>query len=169
MKKLFPFLLVLFVVQSCEEPVEITETMVVNQSTIVTINQTNGTSVSFNDVIEGDLNQVVSNFNSITDITIDSLTYSFSNLIGNENASIVSASIEINGITVAVVSDLNIAQEIDNESVFQITDLNVLDQLETSFLNNSSVALNLSGMAISEEGDVSVSYTHLTLPTSDLV
>ncbi|MDC1167916.1 hypothetical protein OAT36_03280 [Flavobacteriaceae bacterium] len=155
MKKLFPFLLVLFVVQSCEEPVEITETMVVNQSTIVTINQTNGTSVSFNDVIEGDLNQVVSNFNSITDITIDSLTYSFSNLIGNENASIVSASIEINGITVAVVSDLNIAQEIDNESVFQITDLNVLDQLETSFLNNSSVALNLSGMAISEEGDVS--------------
>jgi hypothetical protein len=155
MKKLFPFLLVLFVVQSCEEPVEITETMVVNQSTIVTINQTNGTSVSFNDVIEGDLNQVVSNFNSITDITIDSLTYSFSNLIGNENASIVSASIEINGITVAVVSDLNIAQEIDNGSVFQITDLNVLDQLETSFLNNSSVALNLSGMALSEEGDVS--------------
>ena len=155
MKKLFSFLLALIVVQSCEEPVEITETMVVNQSTIVTINQTNGTSVSFNDVIEGDLNQVVSNFNSITDITIDSLTYSFSNLIGNENASIVSASIEINGITVAVVSDLNIAQEIDNESVFQITDLNVLDQLETSFLNNSAVTLNLSGMAISEEGDVS--------------
>lgn len=155
MKKLFPFLLVLFVVQSCEEPVEITETMVVNQSAIVTINQTNGSSVNFNDVIEGDLNQVVSNFNSITDITIDSLTYSFSNLIGNENASIVSASIEINGITVAVVSDLNIAQEIDNESVFQITDLNVLDQLETSFLNNSSIALSLSGMAISEEGDVS--------------
>lgn len=155
MKKLFPFLLVLFVVQSCEEPVEITETMVVNQSAIVTINQTSGSSVNFNDVIEGDLNQVVSNFNSITDITIDSLTYSFSNLIGNENASIVSASIEINGITVAVVSDLNIAQEIDNESVFQITDLNVLDQLETSFLNNSSIALSLSGMAISEEGDVS--------------
>ena len=154
MKKLFPFLLVLFVVQSCEEPVEITETMVVNQSTIVTINQTNGTSVSFNDVIEGDLNQVVSNFNSITDITIDSLTYSFSNLIGNENASIVSASIEINGITVAVVSDLNIAQEVENESIFQITDLNVLDQLEASFLNNSAVTLNLTGMAISEEGDV---------------
>ncbi|MDC3285316.1 hypothetical protein OAU94_02610 [Flavobacteriaceae bacterium] len=154
MKKLFPFLLVLFVVQSCEEPVEITETMVVNQSTIVTINQTNGTSVSFNDVIEGDLNQVVSNFNSITDITIDSLTYSFSNLIGNENASIVNAAIEINGIIVAEVSDLNIAQEVENESIFQITDLNVLDQLEASFLNNSAVTLNLTGMAISEEGDV---------------
>ena len=155
MKKLFPFLLALIVVQSCEEPVEITETMAVNQSATITINETNGSAVNFNDVIEGDLNQVISNFISINDITIDSLSYSFSNLIGNENASIVNASIEINGITVAVVSEVNIAQEIDNESVFQITDLNVLDQLETSFLNNSAVTLNLSGMAISEEGDVS--------------
>jgi len=155
MKKLFPFLLALIVVQSCEEPVEITETMAINQSATITINETNGTAVNFNDVIEGDLNQVISNFISINDITIDSLSYSFSNLIGNENASIINASIEINGITVAVVSEVNIAQEIDNESVFQITDLNVLDQLETSFLNNSSVTLNLSGMAISEEGDVS--------------
>jgi hypothetical protein len=98
---------------------------------------------------------VVSNFNSINDLTIDSLSYSFTNLTGNENASIISASIDINGINVAVVSDLNIAQEVENESIFQITDLNVLDQLETSFLNNSAVTLNLSGMAISEEGDVS--------------
>ena len=155
MKKLFPFLLSLIVVQSCEEPVEITETMAVNQSATITINETNGSAVNFNDVIEGDLNQVISNFISINDITIDSLSYSFSNLIGNENVSIVNASIEINGITVAEVSEVNIAQEIDNESVFQITDLNVLDQLETSFLSNSSVTLNLTGMAISDEGDVS--------------
>ena len=155
MKNVFPFLFALILIYSCEESVEITETMVVNQSAMVTINETSGIAVDFNDVIEGDLNQAVSNFNSISDITIDSLSYSFSNLIGNENASIVNAFIEINGITVAVVSEVNIAQEIDNESVFQITDLNVLDQLETSFLNNSSVTLNLSGMAISEEGDVS--------------
>jgi hypothetical protein len=155
MKKLIPFLLTLIVVQSCEEPVEITETMVINESATVTIEETNGTAVNFSDIIEGDLNQVVSNFNSINDLTIDSLSYSFTNLTGNENASIISASIDINGINVAVVSDLNIAQEVENESIFQITDLNVLDQLETSFLNNSAVTLNLSGMAISEEGDVS--------------
>ena len=155
MKKLIPFLLALIVVQSCEEPVEITETMVINESATVTIEETNGTAVNFSDIIEGDVNQVVSNFNSINDLTIDSLSYSFTNLTGNENASIISASIDINGINVAVVSDLNIAQEVENESIFQITDLNVLDQLETSFLNNSVVTLNLSGMAISEEGDVS--------------
>ncbi|MDA8893714.1 hypothetical protein OAN30_00400 [Flavobacteriaceae bacterium] len=155
MKNVFPFLFALILIYSCEESVEITETMVVNQSATITINETNGTAVNFNDVIEGDLNQVISNFNSINDITINSLSYSFSNLIGNENASIVNASIEINGITIAVISGINIAQEIDNESVFQITDLNVLDQLETSFLSNSSVTLNLTGMAISEEGDVS--------------
>jgi len=155
MKKLIPFLLALIVVQSCEEPVEITETMVINESATVTIEETNGTAVNFSDIIEGDVNQVVSNFNSINDLTIDSLSYSFTNLTGNENASIISASIDINGINVAVVSYLNIAQEVENESIFQITDLNVLDQLETSFLNNSAVTLNLSGMAISEEGDVS--------------
>lgn len=155
MKKLIPFLLALIVVQSCEEPVEISETMVINESATVTIEETNGTAVNFSDIIEGDVNQVVSNFNSINDLTIDSLSYSFTNLTGNENASIISASIDINGINVAVVSDLNIAQEVENESIFQITDLNVLDQLETSFLNNSAVTLNLSGMAISEEGDVS--------------
>jgi hypothetical protein len=129
--------------------------MVINESATVTIEETNGTAVNFSDIIEGDVNQVVSNFNSINDLTIDSLSYSFTNLTGNENASIISASIDINGINVAVVSDLNIAQEVENESIFQITDLNVLDQLETSFLNNSAVTLNLSGMAISEEGDVS--------------
>jgi hypothetical protein len=37
--------------------------MVVNQSAIVTINETSGIAVNFNDVIEGDLNQAVSNFN----------------------------------------------------------------------------------------------------------
>ena len=75
--------LALIVVQSCEEPVEITETMAINQSATITINETNGTAVNFNDVIEGDLNQVISNFISINDITIDSLSYSFSNLIGD--------------------------------------------------------------------------------------
>ena len=41
-----------------------------------------------------------------------------------------------------------------NGSVFEITDTAVLDQLETIFLNNSSVTIQLSGMATSEEGDV---------------
>lgn len=155
MRKFFPFLLALIVIYSCEDAVEITETMVINESTTVTINQTNGTALDFEDVIEGDLNQVVSNFNSINDITINSLSYSFANLTGNENASIVSASIEINGIIVADVTAVNIAQEVENQSVFEITDVNVLEQLETSFLNNSAVTLNLFGMAISEEGDIS--------------
>lgn len=155
MRKLVSFLFVLTVVLSCEEPTEITETMVINETVTVTIQQTNGAAVNFNDSIEGDLNQVVSNFNSISDITIDSLSYTFANLTGNENASIVSAVIEINGIIVADVSDLNIAQEIENESIFPITDVNILNSLETSFLNNSAVTLNLSGMASSEEGDVS--------------
>ena len=75
MKNALPFLFALILIYSCEESFEITETMVVNQSAIVTINETSGIAVNFNDVIEGDLNQAVSNFNSISDITIDSLSY----------------------------------------------------------------------------------------------
>ena len=67
---------------------------------------------------------------------------------------ITSATIEINATTVAVISNINIAQEALNGSVFEITDPTVLAQLETIFLNNSSVTIQLTGMATSDEGDV---------------
>lgn len=154
MKKLFPLLLTLLLISSCEDSIEVTTTTNINESASVTILETNGTAINFNEVIEGDLNQLVSNFNSINDITIDSLSYAFANVTGNENAVITSATIEINATTVAVISNINIAQEALNGSVFEITDTAVLDQLETIFLNNSSVTIQLSGMAISDEGDV---------------
>ena len=154
MKKLFPLLLTLLLISSCEDSIEVTTTTNINESASVTILETNGTAINFNEVIEGDLNQLVSNFNSINDITIDNLSYTFANVTGNENAVITSATIEINATTVAVISNINIAQEALNGSVFEITDTAVLDQLETIFLNNSSVTIQLSGMAISDEGDV---------------
>ena len=154
MKKLFPLLLTLLLISSCEDSIEVTTTTNINESASVTILETNGTAINFNEVIEGDLNQLVSNFNSINDITIDSLSYTFANVTGNENAVITSATIDINATTVAVISNINIAQEALNGSVFEITDTAVLDQLETIFLNNSSVTIQLSGMAISDEGDV---------------
>jgi hypothetical protein len=154
MKKLFPLLLTLLLISSCEDSIEVTTTTNINETASVTILETNGTAINFNEVIEGDLNQLVSNFNSIDDITIDSLSYTFANVTGNENAVITSATIEINATTVAVISNINIAQEALNGSVFEITDTAVLAQLETIFLNNSSVTIQLSGMAISDEGDV---------------
>ena len=154
MKKLFPLLVTLLLISSCEDSIEVTTTTNINESASVTILETNGTAINFNEVIEGDLNQLVSNFNSINDITIDSLTYTFANVTGNENAVITSATLEINATTVAVISNINIAQEALNGSVFEITDTAVLDQLETIFLNNSSATIQLSGMAISDEGDV---------------
>ena len=147
-------MLTLLLISSCEDSIEVTTTTNINESASVTILETNGTAINFNEVIEGDLNQVVSNFNSINDITIDSLSYTFANVTGNENAVITSATIEINATTVAVISNINIAQEALNGSVFEITDPTVLAQLETIFLNNSSVTIQLTGMATSDEGDV---------------
>ena len=154
MKKLFPLLVTLLLISSCEDSIEVTTTTTINETVNVAILQTNGAALNFSEVITEDLNQVVSNFNSINDITIDSLSYTFANAIGNTNAIITSATLEINATTVAVISNINIAQEAANGSVFQITDTAILDQLETMFLNNSSVSITLSGMAISDEGDV---------------
>ena len=106
MKKLFPLLLTLLLISSCEDSIEVTTTTNINESASVTILETNGTAINFNEVIEGDLNQLVSNFNSINDITIDSLSYTFANVTGNENAVITSATIEINATTVAVISNI---------------------------------------------------------------
>ena len=147
-------MLTLLLISSCEDSIEVTTTTNIIESASVTILETIVAALNFSEVIEGDLNQLVSNFNSINDITIDSLSYTFANVTGNENAVITSATIEINATTVAVISNINIAQEALNGSVFEITDTAVLDQLETIFLNNSSVTIQLSGMAISDEGDV---------------
>ncbi|MBT6882294.1 MAG: hypothetical protein HOA34_07795, partial [Flavobacterium sp.] len=101
MKKLFPLLVTLLLISSCEDSIELTTTATINETVNVAILQTNGAALNFSEVIEGDLNQVVSNFNSINDITIDSLSYTFANVTGNENAVITSATIEINATTVA--------------------------------------------------------------------
>ena len=66
-------MLTLLLISSCEDSIEVTTTTNINESASVTILETNGTAINFNEVIEGDLNQLVSNFNSINDITIDSI------------------------------------------------------------------------------------------------
>ncbi len=155
MKKLFLFFLTIMMVSSCEDSIEITTTTSINESLDVSIPQTNGSAVAFDETITQDLSQVVLNFNSINDISIDNLSYKFINLTGNTNALLTSATIEINQNIIANISNVDISQEVTNASVFYITDTEVLDQLETMFLNNSFVTIRLYGMALTDEDDVS--------------
>lgn len=157
MKKLLSLVFVMALLSSCEDTdaIVITASTSINESVMVDVPQTNGASVAYDETVTQDLNQVVSNFDDITDINIDALSYKFKNVVGNTNAIIESATIVINGNTIATISNVNVAQEATNSTVFAITDTTVLNQLETLFLTNSSVSIQFSGMASSDAGDVS--------------
>lgn len=157
MKKLFTLVFAMILISSCEDTasVEITASTSINKSITVEVPQTNGAAVAYDETVTQDLTQIVSNFNDITDINIDALSYQFKNVTGSTNAIIESATIVINGNTIATISNVNIALEAINSTVFSITNTDVLDQLETLFLTNSSVNIQFSGMAISDASAVS--------------
>lgn len=158
MKKLFPLLFVVVLMTACDindNPITLSTTASVVGSIPVSVPQTNGTSVSYTQTVTQDLNDAISDFPSVTEITINSLSYEYKNATGNSDAVIESATMVINGVTVATLSFVNIAQEASNGTVFNITDQAVLNQLETLFLNNSTVSIQFSGTAVSNDGPAS--------------
>lgn len=156
MKKLVTMFFALVLITSCEDSdtVQITASTSINESIIVNFPQTNGASVDYDQTTSEDITEIVSNFDTISSINIDSLSYQFKNVIGNTNAIIETASIIIQGNVIATISNINIATEASNSSVFEITDEVILNQLEANFLNNTSLTIQFSGTGISDEGDL---------------
>lgn len=157
MKKLLSLVCLIALVSSCDvntEPIELTATAVVNEAIAVSIPQTSGTSVDFNENVDQDLTEIISNFNDINDININSLTFQYQNVTGNTNAVIQSATIVVNGTTIANLSNLNISQAANDATVFEISDNAILDAIEAQFLSNSSANIQFSGTAVSEEGAI---------------
>lgn len=157
MRKLFTLLFAVVLVSSCDintDPVELTVNSSFTEPITVNIPQTSGTSVNYNETVTQDLNDIIANFNAITGININSLSYKYKNVTGNTDAEIQSGSISINGTTIASISNVNMAQEAAAGTVFQISDQTILNQLEVEFLNNSSATIQFSGTAISESGPV---------------
>lgn len=157
MKRLLSFLLILAFIGSCDvntDPIELTATATINEVVSVSIPQTTGTSINFNEDVNQDLTEIVSNFSDVTDININSLTYQYQNVTGNTNAVIQSANIVINGTTIANLSNLNINQAATDATVFEISDNTILDALEAQFLSNSTANIQFSGTAVSEEGPI---------------
>lgn len=167
MKRLFP-LLILAILFSCtesENPVEITNSMSIVQSVNVQVGETTSTAEDFDETINQDLNVIISNLNDVTDINIDALSYQFNNVTGSSNVVIESATIKINNNTIATLSFVNVNTADTNNTVYEITDQNVLNQLETLFLNNQTVEIKVTGSGISSGGassfdvDVSIDIT----------
>jgi hypothetical protein len=157
MKKILSLLCAVVLISSCDintDPVEFTATTELNEAIAVSIAQTSGTSVAFDENVDQDLNEIVANFSAINNVNINALSYRFANATGNANATIESATIVIEGITIASLSNVNIHQEANSGTTFNISDAAILDQLEAAFLANTEVNIQFSGTAVSEEGPV---------------
>ncbi|MBL4606166.1 MAG: hypothetical protein JKY02_11050 [Flavobacteriaceae bacterium] len=155
MKKVFTLLFAIALLSSCEdnlEPIEVTASISITESVAVNIPQTTGTPVSYDETATQDLNQLISNLNSVTAININALSYTYTNVTGNTNAVIQSASVVINGFTVASISNVNIGQEAN--TAIAITDTAVLDQIEALLLNDPTVIIQFVGTALSDDGSI---------------
>lgn len=158
MKKVFTLIFIAVFVMSCDvnsDPVEITASTSITESVSISIPQSNA-SVDYDETINQDLNNVISNLSQVSSINIDNLSYRYLTASGNSAATITSATLSVNGVTVSTISNVNISQAAQAGTVFEITDTNVLDQLETIFLNNSSVTIQFSGSAVDGPIDFNV-------------
>ena len=157
MRKIITLLCAVVFISSCDvnsDDIELTATSNINEVIAVTIPQTNGTTVNFDESVNQNLSDIFSNFADVSDVNINSLSYQYQNVTGNTNAVIQSATIAINGVTIATLTNVNMAQEASNGTVFEISDTAILNQIESLFLNNSTASIEFSGTAVSEEGAV---------------
>lgn len=155
MKRFTSLLFALVLIYSCDTGsnfITLTSATNLSESVAVSLPQTNGTAHTYDVTTSQNLNEIISNFNDATSIEITGLTYNYANFTGNTNAVIQSATIKVNNITIATISNVNVSNEASGNTTFTIDDQSLFDQLESLFLTENTVQISFSGSAISDEG-----------------
>jgi hypothetical protein len=157
MKKILSLVAVaLLVFTSCdinENPIEITTTTAINEVVPVTVPQTNGTAVDFEDTTTVNLADVISNVGDLTSVDVNSMSYKIKNFTGN-TAGTVSLTLKVNGTVYASETDVNVSNAASAGTVFSVTDATLINQLESILLNDSQVNFVFSGSSLSDDGDM---------------
>ncbi len=152
MKKLFPLFLITLLFVTCQDnlPVTITTETSITESIEIQVPQTNGSPHATNEVINENLNNIVANLGEVSELNIDTLSYKFTNANGNPSAEILNATIVINGVNIASISNLNVTQESVNQTVFTISDESILNQIESLFLSTNSISIEYNSSTLSD-------------------
>lgn len=148
MKKIASLLMVVLVLFSCEDnqtTVNIATPYTLDESFEIGIPQTGSGQTSFTEASTHDLSQLIANYSSINSVTVNNLTYQFSNFSGDTNGVITTATLTVNNVVIATISNVNISQEAANNTVFQISDPAVISQVETILETTSVVNIQASG------------------------
>ena len=149
MKKIAPILFAVFLVLSCEDnqtTINISTPYTLDESFEVGIPQTGSGQTNFNETSTHDLSQLIANYNDVNSVTVNSLTYQFANFSGDTGGVIQTATLTINNVTIATISNVNISQEAMNNTVFQINDPAVISQVEDILEATSVVNIQASGV-----------------------
>ncbi len=148
MKKIASLLFAVFILMSCEDnqtTVNTSTPYTLDESFEVGIPQTGSGQTTFTETSTHDLSQLIANYSNINSVTVNSLTYQFSNFSGDTNGVISTATLTVNNVVIATISNVNISQEAANGTVFQIADPAVVSQIETILETTSIVNLQASG------------------------
>jgi hypothetical protein len=157
MKKIIVLFVLATLTVSCGSLFELLELKIENDLTEdidVSVPKTAGVTGTFNltetlDLRAGDFAEYV---DKITAVKINTFNYKYKDFIGNANGVVTSGTLKFDDVVVGTVTNLNISQAATAATVFEITDANVLSQLEDAFVNNSSTTITLSGNVLSEAG-----------------
>ena len=150
-KKISFLLLVMITAFSCDDLDELTE-----------FDITEGFSTSFNidlpDLGEGlpasisetatidisSVQEIQNNLDLIQNIAINSLTYEIRDFTGVEGATVTEASLSFNGTSISV-SDINLQESDDNNTVYEIEDLTLLNSIASALQNNPVITGTITG------------------------
>lgn len=147
MKKIIPLIFAIVLLLSCEDntTVNIGTPYTLDESIEVGIPQSGSGQTVFNESSSHDLSQLIANYSDINTVTVNNLTYQFTNFSGDTNGVIQSASITVNNVLIATVSNINISQEAANSTIFQISDPAIISQVEDILETTSIINLQASG------------------------
>ena len=158
MKKIITLVFALVLLSACNDSQEILgTTSEIAGNLIIDAPQTQGTSESHDVSVNQDLSLIIPNFNRISSINVNRLSFLYGNVTGNANAVIEEGIIVVNGVTITTINNVNVTTAANGETVFSIVDGNILSQLGTQLLANGFIVIDFIGSILSDEDPVNFS------------
>jgi hypothetical protein len=161
MKKYFSFLLILllcFIACSDNDEGENGNEPVTNNFTIVQPVQISlpetptGFVNTYSESDNSPLNQFIQNASSIQDLSVNSISYKFKNINGNNNIQLFSYSLSFNAIPIASnPNQIDLLAAINQGTVFEILDENLYSTIAESIRINNNVSVRSFGDFLSDE------------------
>ncbi|MFY0602313.1 MAG: hypothetical protein JXQ93_00075 [Flavobacteriaceae bacterium] len=131
MKKIAMLILIALFVSSCEDnqTTAVTSSYTLDESFEVTHAATG--QVSYTETHTQDLNQLITNYDDVDAVSLNSLTYTITGFSGDTSGVIQSGTIAVNNLVIATISDINPSQAFVNSTVFEINDPSIVSQIES--------------------------------------